>query len=73
MATVNGDVDVSQVKGTPLPAGQEAGTAEKAAREMLASRPGSRAARIVLARSLAAGGKAEAAIAEYKNLLGDKP
>ncbi len=47
--------------------------AEKAAREMLASRPGSRAARIVLARSLAAGGKAEAAIAEYKNLLGDKP
>lgn len=40
MATVNGDVDVSQVKGTPLPAGQEAGTAEKAARDRARIRRG---------------------------------
>ena len=40
MATVNGDVDVSQVKGTPLPAGQEAGTVEKAARDRARIRRG---------------------------------
>lgn len=47
--------------------------AERAAREMLALKPDSRAAQLVLARSLAAGGKAEAAIAQYKKLLGDMP
>lgn len=47
--------------------------AERAAREMLARRPDSRAGRIVLARALAAGGRAEAAIAEYQKLLGDTP
>jgi|GEM_PF-1397876 len=47
--------------------------AEKAAREMLARTPGSRAARVVLARALAAGGKSKAAIVEYKKLLGDTP
>lgn len=45
--------------------------AEEAAREILARKPDSRAARLVLARSLAAGGNPEAAIAEYKKLLGD--
>jgi predicted Zn-dependent protease len=47
--------------------------AEKAARDMLARKPGSRAARLVLARTLAAGGNAEGAIAEYQKLLGEKP
>lgn len=47
--------------------------AEKAARDMLARKPDSRAARLVLARTLAAGGNAEGAIAEYQKLLGEKP
>lgn len=47
--------------------------AERAARDMLARRPDSRAARLVLARTLAAGGNAEGAIAEYQKLLGEKP
>ncbi|MBU1041309.1 MAG: tetratricopeptide repeat protein [Proteobacteria bacterium] len=47
--------------------------AEKAARDMLARKPGSRAARLVLARTLAAGGNTEGAIAEYQKLLGEKP
>lgn len=47
--------------------------AEKAAREMLARRPGSRAGQLVLARALAASGKTEAAIAAYQKLLGDTP
>lgn len=47
--------------------------AEKAAQEMLARKPDSRAARLILARSMAAGGNAEGAIAEYQKLLGKKP
>jgi len=47
--------------------------AEKAAQEMLVRRPDSRAARLILARAMAAGGNAEGAIAEYQKLLGDKP
>lgn len=47
--------------------------AETAARDMLARKPGSRAARLVLARVKAASGNNEAAIAEYEKLLGDKP
>lgn len=51
----------------------EPARAEQDARAMLARTPGSRAARLILARALAAGGNVEAAIAEYHNLLGDKP
>jgi len=47
--------------------------AQKAAQEMLARKPESRAARLVMARALAAAGNAEGAIAEYQKLLGDKP
>jgi tetratricopeptide (TPR) repeat protein len=47
--------------------------AEKAARDLLARKPDSRAARLVLARTLAAGGNAEGAIAEYQKMLGEKP
>lgn len=47
--------------------------AEQAARALLSRRPDSRAARIILARAMAAAGNADAAIAEYKTLLGDKP
>lgn len=47
--------------------------AEKAAQDMLVRRPDSRAARLALARTKAAGGNAEGAIAEYQKLLGDKP
>lgn len=47
--------------------------AEKAARDMLVRKPDSRAARLILARAMAAGGNAEGAIAEYQKLLGDKP
>lgn len=45
--------------------------AEKAARELLARSPGSRAARLVLARAMAAGGNVEGAIAEYQRILGE--
>lgn len=47
--------------------------AEKAAKELLARAPGSRAARLVLARAMAAGGNMEGAIAEYQRILGEKP
>ncbi len=51
----------------------EPARAEKDARAMLARTPDSRAARLILARALAAGGNVEGAIAEYHKLLGDKP
>jgi tetratricopeptide (TPR) repeat protein len=47
--------------------------AEQAAQEMLARMPGSRAARLVLARAKAAGGNTEGAIVEYQKFLGEKP
>jgi len=47
--------------------------AEKAAHELLARSPGSRAARLVLARAMAAGGNLEGAIAEYQRILGENP
>ena len=47
--------------------------AEQAALELLARNPGSRAARLVLARAKAAGGNVEGAIAEYQRILGDNP
>ncbi|MDP3426827.1 MAG: tetratricopeptide repeat protein, partial [Humidesulfovibrio sp.] len=47
--------------------------AEKAAQEMLARRPDSRAARLILARAKAAGGNIEGAIAEYQRILGENP
>jgi len=47
--------------------------AAQAAQEMLVRKPGSRAARLILARAMAAGGNADGAIAEYRKLLGEKP
>jgi len=47
--------------------------AEKAAQELLVRTPGSRAARLVLARAMAAGGNLEGAIAEYQRILGENP
>ncbi|MGE4262964.1 MAG: tetratricopeptide repeat protein [Desulfovibrio sp.] len=47
--------------------------AEKAAQELLARTPASRAARLVLARAKAAGGDTEGAIAEYRKILGESP
>lgn len=47
--------------------------AEQAARELLARNPGSRAARLALARAMAAGGNADGAIAEYQRILGEHP
>lgn len=47
--------------------------AEKAALELLARTPGSRAGRLVLARAMAAGGNMEGAIAEYQRILGENP
>lgn len=47
--------------------------AEKAAKELLARSPGSRAARLVLSRAMAAGGNVEGAIAEYQRILGENP
>lgn len=47
--------------------------AEKAAQELLARTPASRAARLVLARAKAAGGDTEGAIAEYRKILGENP
>jgi tetratricopeptide (TPR) repeat protein len=47
--------------------------AEKAAQELLARTPTSRAARLVLARAKAAGGNTEGAIAEYRKILGENP
>jgi len=45
--------------------------AEAAAQELLARNPGSRAARMVLARAKTAGGNVEGAIVEYRKILGE--